>query len=141
MKRIVAAAFAAGLILACSRPSDGVHSLTVLTTNDIHGHYFDSSYVDDRLSKSLIAVNRLVDSVRTAEGRENVLLIDAGDCLQGDNAAYYFNYVDTVSVHVYSRMVEYMGYDAVAWGNHDVETGHRVYDRVARNGCLNLKEG
>ena len=116
---------------ACGRPSDGTHSLTVLTTNDIHGHYFDSTYVGGGLSKSLIAVSRMVDSVRVADGVDNVLLLDAGDILQGDNAAYYFNYVDTLSEHVYSRMAAYMGYDAIAWGNHDVETGHPVYDRVA----------
>ena len=119
------------LAAACSRPADGTHSLTILTTNDIHGHFFDSTYVSDKLSKSLLSVSRMVDSVRVADGVDNVILIDAGDILQGDNAAYYYNYVDTLSEHVYSRMAAYMGYDAIAWGNHDVETGHPVYDRVA----------
>ena len=126
---LVAALFAA--FLSCNRLQDGEHTLTLLTTNDVHGRFFDSTYVGGRLGKSLLAVNRLVDSVRTADGAGNVILIDAGDCLQGDNAAYYFNYVDTVSRHIYPRMAGYMGYDAIAWGNHDVETGHRVYDRVA----------
>ena len=26
-----------------------------------------------------------------------------------------------------------MGYDAVTVGNHDIETGHKVYDRIARD--------
>ena len=72
------------------------------------------------------------DSVRNAAGKGNVILVDAGDCLQGDNAAYYFNYVDTVSRHVYARMADYMRYDAVVVGNHDIETGHPVYDRIVR---------
>ena len=115
---------------ACTGLKDGTYDLTLLTTNDVHGHFFDSTYVDGNLSKSLMAVNRIIDSVRVADGPENVVLVDAGDCLQGDNAAYYFNYVDTVPKHIYSRMVDYMRYDALAWGNHDVETGHKVYDKV-----------
>ena len=120
------------LAMACRRgPKDGEYTLTVLSTNDVHGTWFDSTYVDNRTRPSLMAVKHYVDSVRTADGAENVLLIDAGDCLQGDNAAYYFNYVDTVTPHLYPRMAKYMGYDAIAVGNHDIETGHPVYDRVA----------
>ena len=79
-----------------------------------------------------MAVSHYVDSVRAASGEENVIFIDAGDCLQGDNAAYYYNYVDTVSRHLYARIAEYMGYDAIVAGNHDIETGHNVYDRIMR---------
>ena len=118
--------------LSCGRTlKDGDYTLTVLSTNDVHGSWFDASYVDGRTKPSLLAVKYYVDSVRTANGAENVLLLDAGDCLQGDNAPYYFNYVDTVTPHLFPRLMEYMGYDAVAVGNHDIETGHAVYDRVA----------
>ncbi len=119
------------LLFSCRQPlTDGEHTLVILTTNDVHGQWFDSSYVDSRVRKSLFAVNYYVDSIRKAQGPENVLLLDAGDCLQGDNAAYYFNYVDTLSPHLYPRLASYMQYDAVAVGNHDIETGHKVYDRV-----------
>lgn len=120
------------LTVSCGRSlKDGNYTLTILTTNDVHGSWFDSTYVGGGVKNSLFAVNHYVDSIRAAEGAENVLLLDAGDCLQGDNAAYYFNYVDTVTPHLFPRLVEYMGYDAVAVGNHDIETGHPVYDRVA----------
>lgn len=104
--------------------------LTVVTTGDIHGSYFPDSYVETRIRPSLMSVKLYVDSLREAVGKDNVILLDAGDFLQGDNAAYYFNYVaDTL--HVYPRMAAYMGYDVVVGGNHDIETGHAVYDRVA----------
>lgn len=120
------------LALSCGRgPKDGEYTLTVLSTNDVHGTWFDSTYVDSRTRPSLLAINHYVDSVRAADGAENVLLIDAGDCLQGDNAPYYFNYIDTITPHLFPRLVSYMQYDAVAVGNHDIETGHPVYDRVA----------
>lgn len=124
---------AALMALSCGhRLKDGEYTLTVLSTNDVHGSWFDSSYVDGRVKQSLFAVNTYVDSVRAADGAQNVLLVDVGDCLQGDNAAYYFNYVDTLSPHLFPRLLQYMGYDAVVWGNHDVETGHKVYDRVQK---------
>lgn len=118
------------LLSGCGGPRDGKYTFRILTTNDVHGCYFDSVYVGDRTKNSLLAVSYLVDSVRAAVGGENVVLIDAGDCLQGDNAAYYFNYVDTLTPHLYGRMADYMEYDAVAVGNHDIETGHSVYDRL-----------
>mgnify|MGYP000730194952 CR=1 FL=1 len=43
--------------------------------------------------------------------------------------AYYYNYMDTASVHVCAAMLNYMRYDVGNMGNHDVETGHAVYDR------------
>lgn len=123
---------AAVLVCSCCGPKDGEYTFEILTTNDVHGHYFDSLYVSDRTNTSLLSVAWYADSVRTAVGAENVVMIDAGDCLQGDNAAYYYNYIDTGSKHLYARMVEHIGYDAVVVGNHDIETGHPVYDRMVK---------
>lgn len=122
----------AAIMASCSGPEDGEYTFRLLTTNDVHGRYFDSLYVADVTNNALTNVAWYADSIRVADGAENVILIDAGDCLQGDNAAYYFNYVDTTSKHLFARMVEYIGYDAVVVGNHDIETGHPVYDRMIR---------
>lgn len=133
MKKIVLAIIAAVAMAASScGPKDGEYTFRLLTTNDVHGRYFDSLYVTDRTSNALTNVAWYADSIRVAEGSENVILIDAGDCLQGDNAAYYYNYVDTTSKHLFARMVEYVGYDAIVVGNHDIETGHPVYDRIVK---------
>lgn len=134
MKRYLVIAAAALLALSCGRSlKDGEYTLTVLSTNDVHSTWFDSTYVGGHVRKSLFAMNTYIDSVRRADGAENVLLVDAGDCLQGDNAAYYYNYVDTLSPHLFPRLLAYMKYDAVAVGNHDIETGHPVYDRVTED--------
>ncbi len=116
---------------SCTRKlKDGDYTLQVLSTNDVHGTWFDSTYVGGEPKKSLFAMKFYIDSVRTLYGKENVVLVDAGDCLQGDNATYYYNFVDTLSPHPFPRLMKYMDYDAVAAGNHDFETGHPVYDRV-----------
>ncbi len=120
-------------VVSCNHTlKDGEYTLHVLSTNDVHSTWFDSTYVGGGIKNSLFAMNHYIDSVRAVHGEENVILIDAGDCLQGDNAAYYYNYIDTLSPHLFPRLLEYMKYDAVAVGNHDIETGHPVYDRVTR---------
>ena len=119
------------LAVSCG-PKDGIHTFYLCTTNDVHGRYFDSLYVGTDTKGSLLAVSRVVDSIRTACGDENVVLVDAGDCVQGDNASYYFNFVDTLSPHLYAEMANYMCYDAHVLGNHDIETGHPVYDRLRK---------
>lgn len=131
MKKIFRLVLLLSLVLPSCQSSRGLHRLVVLSTNDVHGAFFDSAYVGGRVHPSMISAATLIDSVRAAEGAGNVLLLDAGDFLQGDNCVYYFNYVDTLSPHLCPRMFAAMGYDAVVVGNHDVEPGHAVYDRVA----------
>ncbi len=131
---LIASAVLLGAAVSCNHAlKDGEYTLQVLSTNDVHSTWFDSTYVGGGIKNSIFAMNHYIASVRTRFGAENVVLIDAGDCLQGDNAAYYFNYVDTLTPHLFPRLLEYMKYDAVAVGNHDIETGHPVYDRVTRD--------
>lgn len=134
LKYVIAAAALALMTLPSGSQERVLH---IVTTGDVHGSWFDRPYVDGNAAKtSLMSVKHYVDSLRSAVGADNVLLLDAGDCLQGDNAAYYFNYVETSVPHLFPRIAAYMGYDAVVVGNHDIETGHKVYDRV----CSELSE-
>ena len=124
MKRIFHCFAAAVVILtAAVSVSAKEHSLHIVTTGDVHGSWFDRSYVDDYVPYSLMQVNWYVDSLRNAVGEGNVLLLDAGDCLQGNNASYYYNYVATDGGHIFPRLVDYMGYDAIIVGNRDRTSG------------------
>ena len=110
--------------------ADGEYTVTVCSTTDVHGAYFDSAYVDNLAAKTSLAnVSSYLKELRA--GGVQPVLIDVGDNLQGDNAAYYFNYVATDVPHIYPRIASYLGYDAIVVGNHDIEAGHEVYDRVA----------
>ena len=130
--RHVLVTFSAALALLSAACTPQTRTLHIVTTGDVHGSWFDEPYVDGQSTKtSLMSVAAWVDSLRRAVGSKNVLLLDAGDCLQGDNAAYYYNYVDTLGEHAFVQLTAYMGYDAIAVGNHDIETGHPVYDRIA----------
>ncbi len=126
-------------ILSCSQGPTGEFNIELYSQNDIHGSYFDSLYVEDgERPYSLVNISEYVNGRRAAVGAENIILIDNGDHLQGDNAAYYANFIDTLkgandtTKHLFSRIMNYMGVDAVIVGNHDIEAGHPVYDRVAK---------
>lgn len=112
--------------------NDGCREITVsvVETTDVHGNFFPTDYITRRpWPGSLARVAAYVDSLRCAQGSDGVILLDNGDLLQGQPAAYYYNYIDTVSPHVAADIQRFMGYDAVSLGNHDIETGHAVYDR------------
>ena len=128
-KIFIAAILAAATFFSSEARERKIH---IVTTGDQHGAWFSEPYVEGQASKtSMMSVMYYVDSLRKAVGKDNVLLLDAGDCLQGDNAAYYFNYVKRgKEAHLFTRIASYMDFDAMVVGNHDIETGHKVYDKV-----------
>ncbi len=50
--------------------------------------------------------------------------------LQGQPTVYYYNFIDTLHPHLTSRVMNFMGYDAGTVGNHDIEAGPAVYNKV-----------
>lgn len=112
----------------CAADSQTV-TLKFMETSDVHGCYFPYNFIQNKQMKgSLARVSSYVKEQRKQYGK-NVILMDNGDILQGQPVAYYYNYMDTTSVHVCAAMLNYMRYDVGNMGNHDVETGHAVYDR------------
>ena len=57
-------------------------------------------------------------------------LLDNGDFLQGQPTVYFYNFVDTAITHLSARVMNYMDYDAGTVGNHDIEAGPAVYDKI-----------
>ena len=106
-------------------------TIKLLETSDVHGAYFPYDFIARQpLKGSLARVSTYVNEQRKQYG-DNVLLMDNGDILQGQPIAYYYNLIDTASTHVCAAMLNYMKYDIGNMGNHDIETGHAVYDRWA----------
>ena len=115
---------------------DGTYIFDVYATNDLHGRFFDSLYVSKNSFKtheySLASVATTMKEARANSTDGNIILLDIGDHLQGDNAAFYYNFIDTTSVHIFTRIMNYLDYDAVVVGNHDIEPGKSVYDKVTK---------
>lgn len=103
--------------------------LKIVQTSDLHGNYYPYNFITRKAwTGSLARVHALVQKEREIY-KDNLILLDNGDILQGQPAAYYYNYMDTISPHLCAEMLNYMGYDAGNMGNHDVETGRVVFDR------------
>lgn len=124
---------AAALLAAVPASAEEV-TIKIAATSDVHGNYFPYNFItlspgEGSLSRVATRVRHLRDSL----GRDNVVLLDNGDILQGQPTAYYYNFIKTDVPHITSRMLNWLGYDAETIGNHDVETGHAVYDRYRKN--------
>ncbi|MEU9307913.1 5'-nucleotidase C-terminal domain-containing protein [Streptomyces sp. NPDC048256] len=111
------------------------YALTVLGTTDLHGHVFNWDYFKDAEYKDaagnaqgLARVSTLVNQIREEKGRENTLLLDAGDTIQGTPLTYYYAKVDPITakggpVHPMAQAMNAIGYDAAALGNHEFNYG------------------
>ncbi|MCK9628746.1 MAG: bifunctional metallophosphatase/5'-nucleotidase [Bacteroidales bacterium] len=135
--KVIAVAFAVTALLSFTTNErrtiqDGKHFIYIYATNDIHGQFFDSTFNGTIHSTSLSKVSFFVKKERELKGEDAVVLLDVGDHLQGDNSVFYYNYIDTSEVNLVPEVFNYLHYDAVVVGNHDIETGHDVYDKVRR---------
>lgn len=118
-------------LLACSPKGEETVTLHILHTTDVHGNFLPFDYIKEcPTTGSMARLAAYVGALR-ADGDQPILL-DGGDLLQGEPITYYYNYVDTTAKHVAARVLDYLQYDAMTVGNHDVETGHRVYDRFVK---------
>ena len=104
-------------------------TLKFVETTDVHGAIFPYDFINDKeMPGSLAQVHSYVQKERNKTQQE-VILLSAGDILQGQPTVYYFNFEKPDVPHLYARVMNYMQYDAGAVGNHDIETGHAVYDK------------
>ncbi|MCX5255592.1 5'-nucleotidase C-terminal domain-containing protein [Streptomyces canus] len=113
-------------------------SFSVLGTTDLHSHVFDWDYYLDKAysdtkgnSVGVARVATLIKQQRAAKGEEHVLLVDAGDIIQGTSLAYYFARVQPITdkgapKHPMAVAMNYMRYDAAALGNHEFNYGIEV---------------
>ncbi|MEV6306774.1 5'-nucleotidase C-terminal domain-containing protein [Actinoplanes sp. NPDC051861] len=133
-----AATAAAPLVLADPAQAGGgkhpqTYRLTVLGTSDTHGNvynwdyyrdaeYDDSAHNDVGVAKLAALVNKL-----RAEATGPVLVLDAGDTIQGTPLATYYAkqepITETGEKHPMARAMNVLDYDAVTLGNHEFNYG------------------
>lgn len=117
-------------MLAPAPAADEDTRIKIIATSDVHGNYFPYDFIARRdAAGGLSRVAAYVRSERERMGSGRVLLFDNGDILQGQPTAYFYNFIDTTATHLCAEALGYIGYDAATMGNHDIETGHAVYDR------------
>lgn len=129
MKQILTALFLALTFNSQAMAQQKTIKIRVVETSDVHGCFFPYDFINRKpKAGSLARVSSYVDSLRQ-EYNDRLILLDNGDLLQGQPTCYYYNYINTKARNVASDVLNYMKYDAETFGNHDVETGHAVYDK------------
>ena len=107
-------------------------SVKIAVTTDVHGMIYPYDFISRTPSDHSLA--HIYNYVCEQKGKEDTLffLLDNGDFLQGQPTVYYYNFVDTLSEHISSSVMNFMGYSAGTVGNHDIEAGPQVYDRIRK---------
>ncbi|WP_195598046.1 bifunctional metallophosphatase/5'-nucleotidase [Bacteroides cellulosilyticus] len=119
------------LLIVAVSAQDKIVKLKIVETSDIHGNYYPYDFIlRHEAGGSLARIHAFVQKEREVY-KDNLLLLDNGDILQGQPCAYYYNYIDTISPHLAAEVLNYMQYNTGNMGNHDVETGRAVFDRWA----------
>lgn len=92
-------------------------TLTFIETTDTHGAYKECAN-DAAVIKAM--KNELGD---------HLILLDNGDNMQGTPYQYCSNH-DMEHPNLVSAFLNFFPYDVIGVGNHDVEAGHAVFDKV-----------
>lgn len=115
------------LTVACTQEETTVR---IAVTTDVHGMIYPYDFT--RRSSSDHSLAHIYNYACEQREKTDTMfyLLDNGDFLQGQATVYYYNFVDTIVEHLSARVMNFMGYDAGTVGNHDIETGPQVYDRI-----------
>ncbi len=119
--------------LAASAGAQDQVTIKVAATTDVHGRLRGWDYVTGRADtlRGLARAATIIDSLRaSAPGR--VVLVDAGDLLQGNAMTYVAGRVDSLAPHPVMLAMNAMQYDAAALGNHEFNYGVPILDRAIR---------
>ena len=104
-------------------------NLTILHVNDTHSHIDPERSGKNAGRGGCIEQSAIVDSVRRADGKRNVLLLHAGD--NGQGTSYFTELNGNIEIDILNSM----GFDVVCLGNHEFDNG---VDELARR-LANLK--
>ncbi|MBN1243341.1 MAG: bifunctional metallophosphatase/5'-nucleotidase [Spirochaetales bacterium] len=121
-------------VVSCASPFEKYAEeplvITFIETTDIHGSAFPYNFITAKPSDtSLAQIATIVKAERAKPGNE-VVLLENGDSLQGQPPVYYYNFEKIDVPHMWGEMLNFMDFDAVSVGNHDIEAGHAVYDKL-----------
>ena len=104
----------AAMLASCSQKET---TITFLETTDTHGRY-------DEFANDAYIIKQM-----KAQLGDRLILLDNGDDLQGTVFQYCSNQ-DIQHPNLTSEFLNFFPYDVATVGNHDIEAGRNVFDRV-----------
>jgi 2',3'-cyclic-nucleotide 2'-phosphodiesterase/3'-nucleotidase len=129
MKRIIVLTAVLMSMTTLMAKSPKTVTLRIVETSDVHGAFFPYNFTERRdMSGTMARVSSYIKRQRKEMGNR-LILLENGDILQGQPTCYYTNFVATDKPNIAAEVVNYLKYDAQTFGNHDVEVGHKVYDK------------
>ena len=135
VQRCVLLLFSAFLSIGWTTPSAEV-DLVVAATTDTHGRLRSWDYYANapEPQRGLTRIATIVDSLRAANAGR-VVLVDAGDLLQGNPLTYVAARVsgDSLRPHPVAAAMNAMQYDAAVIGNHEFNYGLPILHRMIRD--------
>lgn len=121
------------MTLSTLAQQDRTVTVRILGTTDVHGAFFPYNFTEQHATPgSMARISSYVKRQRSQFGR-NLIIVDNGDILQGQPVNYYSNFVATDRKNIAAEVLNYIGYDAAVFGNHDIEPGHAVYDKWVKD--------
>ena len=114
-------------------PAASPIDLVVVATTDVHGRLRGWDYYANAAdeARGLTRAATIVDSLRRA-APDRVVLVDAGDLLQGNPLTFVAARVAPDSAHPVIAAMNVMAYDAAAIGNHEFNYGVPLLERAIR---------
>ena len=101
-------------------------TVVILQTNDFHGNLLALTDANKNSAAGAAREATIINGVRSTFGKDHVLLVDAGDAIQGATVANLFQGKSVIDAY------NAMGYDVATLGNHEWDYGQQVLkDRIA----------
>jgi len=101
-------------------------AVVILQTNDFHGNLVPAIDANKNSVAGAAREATIINSLRSTFGKDHVLLVDAGDAIQGATIANMFQGKNVIEVY------NAMGYDVATLGNHEWDYGQQVLkDRIS----------
>ncbi len=106
-------------------------NLVFFATTDVHGSIFPYDFLKKQpVDHSLAQVAALLQSLRE-DPKNEVLYVDVGDYYQGQPVIYYYNFLYK-GKNPGTQILNYLNPVAAAVGNHDIETGPKIYNKIMK---------
>lgn len=108
-------------------------TIKIIQTGDIHGCFFPHDFLRRKeATASLSHISSYIKEQRRCYG-SNLIVVDLGDIIQGQPTCYHSLNISDTGSNLSAKLLNELKYDAICIGNHDIETGHRVFDKWTKD--------